>query len=122
MDAPENHNQKVIIRFNSMIQQADYSMRVGPEFESTTAVEIYGNIAVNPSEEYLRTFYEGITTYNNLTQTGDIGFVDPANGDLHLMSNSQAIDFCVGLPAFPTTDIDGDPRDSNTLDAGADEL
>ncbi|MGB1104287.1 MAG: hypothetical protein ACPG21_11740 [Crocinitomicaceae bacterium] len=47
--------------------------------------------------------------------------MDAENGDLHLIPGSAAEDYCAGLINYPTTDIDGDLRASETLHAGADE-
>lgn len=114
------HNENVIVRFNSMVQEENYSIHVGSDFETTTNVEVYGNIAVNPTEEYIQTFYDMVIVNYNLTSTSDIGFVDMANGDLHLTANSQAIGFADLVPNYPLVDIDGDTR-TNPINAGADE-
>ncbi len=50
----------------------------------------------------------------------DPGFVDPANGDYHLLPTSAAID--AGVDAGVTVDMDGDPRPYGAgYDIGADE-
>jgi hypothetical protein len=58
----------------------------------------------------------------NRYDVDQLGFVDPANGDLHLKSTSPAID--KGNPSnYPTSDIDGQTRPlGNAPDAGADEV
>lgn len=116
----ENHNENVHVRFNTVYNSETYSVFVANEYESTTDVQIYGNIVVHASENYLECTWD-VNNFSNLTSTSDVGFVDVANGDLHLNANSTAIDFCSGLTYFPTIDIDGDLRFSLTLDAGADE-
>lgn len=120
-ERPEWHNKRVIIRFNSMVQEEFHSISLGADFESTTAFEVYGNVIVNPTEKYLKDPYAFDSNSLNLTRPSDIGFVDPARGDLHLTPNAEAIGFSAGLPRFPGDDIDGDPRTASTLNAGADE-
>ncbi len=115
------HNENVVIRFNSLVQKENYSIYVAKSFETTTNVAIYGNIVVNPSEEYMKTFYDIATISYNLTSPIDVGFVNMNSGDLHLKNTSTAIDFATGAPGYPTTDIDGDLRDVSSLNAGADE-
>lgn len=114
------HNKNILVRFNSIYESTTYSIFVAKEYESTTEVEVYGNIIVQSKENYIQTYYD-IIQYNNLNHTADIGFVDAENGDLHLLPTSAAIGFCAGISDYPTTDIDGELRDQNTLDAGADE-
>ena len=114
------HNKNVHVRFNSLYNADTYSIFVGAEYESTTDVQVYGNVVVQSDGNYLQTSFP-VNTFNNLTSTNDIGFVDASNGDLHLKSSSSAIGFCSGLTSYPVSDIDGDSRNSATLDAGADE-
>lgn len=116
------HNQNVVMRFNSMVQTGDESIYVAADFESTTQLNIYGNVMVNPSENYFRTFYTIDSIHHNLTAPSDIGFIDRASGDLHITANSIANGYCSGLPNFPSTDIDNDPRTTTNLDVGADEI
>lgn len=115
------HNEKVVIRFNTLVQESNYSIYVAEPFESSTEVNIYGNLIVNPTENYLRNFFP-VDTLRNLTTPDAVGFIDRESGDLHLTNSSPAVGFCTGLSKFPTTDIDGDVRTSSTLDAGADEI
>lgn len=116
-----NHNSNVIVRFNTIVQDKNQSVRVDGEFETTTNIEVYGNILVNPTGEYLKTFYT-INQHHNLTSTADIGFVSMQTGNLHITTGSSATNFCSGLTIFPLVDIDNDTRNSNNLDAGADEV
>lgn len=117
---PEYHNQNVIVRFNSVSNCQDNSLYFAKDFDGTTVFQIYGNIIVSEKGEYIKTFYE-IPDSFNLKSTTDIGFIDAANGNLHLDAGSQAIGYCSGLSFFPSIDIDGDIRVSTNLDAGADE-
>lgn len=115
------HNERVIIRFNSAVQEENYSIYVAKEFETTTDVEIYGNIVVNSTEGYIKMYFPLHTLMSNVTSPQDIGFVHIASGDLHLAPNSQAYGKATGVPSFPYLDIDGDLRNQSILNAGADE-
>ncbi len=54
--------------------------------------------------------------------TGDPGFVDPDNGDLHIDNCAPALVESRGTPStYVTEDMDGDPRDPAFPDVGADE-
>jgi len=115
------HNENVIIRFITVLSAANYSVYIAKDYEATTSFSIYGNLLVNATEEYFTTFYDVSGIENNLAVAGGIDFIDPTKGDLHLMPGSIAGDYCAGLAFFPLTDIDGDMRLSETLNAGADE-
>ena len=117
----ENHNKNVVIRFNSVAECQTYAVFVHNDFETTSSIFTYGNILVQKNENYL-TAPESVIDSLNLKQPSDIGFVDINSGDLHLLQNSVAINFCSGLNVFPVFDIDGEPRQSLNLDAGADEV
>ncbi len=114
------HNKNIHIRFNSLYNAIDYSVFVAPEYETTTNVEIYGNIIVHSLENYIQTYYT-IDSYSNLKSTEDIGFINPDEGDLHLKPNSIANNYCIGLSQYPLYDIDGNLRSTTNQDAGADE-
>jgi len=117
-----NHSKKAIISFNSCYQSEGAVLYASKEFENNMTVTISGNVLISPTNEFIKTFYQIHEEIYNLKAIDDIGFVDLENGDLHLTSNSEAINFCNGLVNFPNTDIDGDQRTSNNLDAGADEV
>mgnify|MGYP000751583844 CR=1 FL=1 len=116
----EWHNKHIIIRFNSSIQSSNYSYYIAKGFENTTSFEIYGNLIINTSGEYYKTFFDLPETYQNLELTSFDGFLSQ-DTDLHLTGDNAAIDFCMGLDSYPTEDIDGDIRSGSTLNAGADE-
>lgn len=62
----------------------------------------------------------GTITTGTINLYGDPAFLDPANDDYHLSSNSIAID--AGIDAGVTTDLDGDLRPFEAgFDLGADE-
>lgn len=117
-----NHNNKVLIRFNTTVESENESVYVSEDFESTTDIEIYGNIFVNSTGEYLKSFYTLPNIHSNLTSTNDVGFVDMNDGNFHILPTSVANGFCDGLADFPQYDIEGDVRMSSNLDAGADEI
>lgn len=116
----EWHNKHIIIRFNSTIQSRNYSFYIAEGFENTTSFEIYGNLIINQTGEYYRTFFDLPETYQNLELTTFDGFISE-DTDLHLTEDNAAIDFCSGLVNFPTEDIDGDIRSGSNFNAGADE-
>ena len=117
-----NHNNNIVIRFNTMAQDNDYeSIYVNKDFQTTTNIAIYGNIAINPNKESLKTFYTLSNVTTNLEDTGDIGFVNYSGGNLHITASSSAIGYATTISDYPTTDYDGDTRTQATMDAGADE-
>jgi hypothetical protein len=117
-----NHNENVLIRFNSMVQTTEESIYISGDFEGTTNIEIYGNIMVNSTGSYFKTFYTLNSIHTNLKSTSDIGFVNMSEGDLHILNSSEANGYCDSLSLFPALDIDGEVRIQNNLDAGADEI
>lgn len=121
MGKDENHNENVIIRFNSMIQEANPSIQINEQFENTTSFAVYGNIMVNPTEVYIQVPFTLSYEEKNLTSTVDVGFAN-SNSDLHINSSSAAFGYCANIQApFPNDDIDGDLRVLSTLNVGADE-
>jgi len=116
-----NHNQNILVRFNSVYNSTNQCIYVGKGFDGTANIHIYGNVLVQSNSEVIVSYSE-INDYSNLESSSDIGFVDITNGDLHLLPSSQAVNYCSGLTSYPTTDIDGENRNSITLDAGADEV
>lgn len=116
-----NHNENIIIRFNSMIQSENASIYIAENFENSSNIEIYGNIIVNSTQEYFKTFYTISDIYLNLKSSNDIGFVNMSSGNLHILPSSIANSYCSSLSVFPSVDIDGEIRTQLNLDAGADE-
>lgn len=116
-----DHNENVIIRFNSMTQEKNPSIQVDERFENTTYFAVYGNIMVNPTENYIKVPLSLDYSTKNLRSNSDIGFID-STSDLHVTSNSEAVGYCANIEvSFPTSDIDDDSRVLSTLNAGADE-
>lgn len=115
------HNKNVTIRFNSIIQDHNSSIQINDRFQNTTTFAIYGNLIVNPTENYIKTSFDLDVLEKNLTASADIGFVAPSY-DLHLKQGTLAEGFCANIVhPFPHNDIDGESRSLNTLNAGADE-
>ena len=54
--------------------------------------------------------------------SGDIGFADFLERNLHIVESSSAINVRDGLIDFPLNDFDGESRTEVGLDTGADEL
>lgn len=117
------HNANVIVRFNSVVCEKNRVLYVGQEFEGNTNIEVYGNILINPEGEYFKSFYDFDTAhyFMNLESKENIGFIDYNAGNLDLLPESIAQDYCAGMTNFPDIDIHGEPRESSTLNAGADE-
>ncbi|MGB1104288.1 MAG: right-handed parallel beta-helix repeat-containing protein [Crocinitomicaceae bacterium] len=46
----ECHNQNVIIRFKTVLQETNYNLYIAAGFQNTTVFSIYGNLFVNPTE------------------------------------------------------------------------
>ena len=116
-----NHNKNIIIRFNTMVQTKNESIYISEKFENTANISIYGNIIINSTENYFKTFYTLPDIYTNLKSATDIGFVNMATNNLHITNTSVANGYCATLENFPKTDIDNEIRTQLNLDAGADE-
>jgi hypothetical protein len=54
--------------------------------------------------------------------SGDIGFIDFNNRNLHILNSSSANNAAAGITTFPSTDIDNDSRSTDNIDIGADEI
>ncbi|MEO1514150.1 MAG: choice-of-anchor Q domain-containing protein [Bacteroidota bacterium] len=66
---------------------------------------------------------ENSSQYNDFPSISDPGFVDPANGDLHISACSPLIDEGTNYNLPTPTDLDGNPRMiGNFLDLGAYEF
>lgn len=117
----ENHIGSAIIRFNTIITTNKSCIGVSSDM-SDLSVEAYGNILIRTDNgtNYIDSS-DPVTQNQNLQSSTDIGFVNFNLRDLHITASSSAIDFAVGLTNYPLLDIDGDTRNSTSLDAGADE-
>lgn len=116
------HIGNSILRFNTLITSNKSCIGVASGM-SDVAVEVYGNILIRTDggSNYVDHADPVSQTQNLETNTG-IDFVDFNNRDLHIKTSSSAKGFAVGITDFPLTDIDGDARTANQLDAGADEI
>ncbi len=104
-----------------MIQDENESIYIAEQFQNTTEFSIYANIIVNPTRSYFRTFYDISGIQHNLTREVDVGFVNVEANDLHLLPESEGIDFYSAGMDYPPSDIDGDLRVDPIVNAGADE-
>ncbi len=105
--------QHVVIRNNIASQNLTFQIAVAADVPS-------GNVTVDHN---LIDGYRGYEdeVYGEDYVEGDPQFVDPANGDFHLQSDSPAVD-AGSATAAPVVDLDGDPRPNGAgYDIGADE-
>jgi hypothetical protein len=116
-----NHIGGSVIRFNTIITFDKSCIGVSSDM-SDVSVEAYGNILIRTDSgtNYINST-DPVTQSQNIQSSTDISFVNFNLRDLHITSSSSAIDFAVGLVNYPLDDIDGDTRNSTSLDAGADE-
>ncbi len=117
----DNHINNAVIRFNTMVVNDKSCIATNEELTGVD-MAIFGNILIRTdgADSYIFTTH-AFTENMNLVGDSDIGFNDFTNRDLHLSSGSSAEGFATGITDFPTTDIDGEPRTADNLDAGADE-
>eukprot|EP01029_Cantina_marsupialis_P006923 TRINITY_DN1763_c0_g2_i1.p3 TRINITY_DN1763_c0_g2~~TRINITY_DN1763_c0_g2_i1.p3 ORF type:complete len:393 (+),score=77.66 TRINITY_DN1763_c0_g2_i1:8167-9345(+) len=116
-----------VIRFNTVISSSSKAPISGNTWKSEeTELEAYGNLLVRTDGGNSFIESSGSNPFienNNLTSTGDVGFVDFAGRNLHLSSGSKALNYAVGVADFPADDYDRtDVRKGSSLDAGAYEL
>ncbi|MGH1339376.1 MAG: right-handed parallel beta-helix repeat-containing protein [Aureispira sp.] len=116
-----NHVGTVVVRFNTLLSNTSSVIGINDRLTGVT-IDLMANIAVRTDGG--STYVFSTLPYNqskNLTASGDIGFVDFTNRDLHLGASSTAENFATGIANFPVWDIDFDRRAATNLDAGADE-
>jgi hypothetical protein len=65
--------------------------------------------------------WKAVLLKDTLSVSGNPGYVDAANGDLHILSTANLLDGKGVYIASVPTDIDGDVRNATTPDIGADE-
>src|SRR5919112_1427781 len=113
-----------IIRYNSFdgaLQPSGTNERSGQVWEGN--VMTWSTCAVTGSDSTVRfnVWVGGNNCGTNYKSVSNPGWVEPANGDLHLRSDSPAIG--AGNPSsFPATDVDNEGRPAGgSPDAGADE-
>ena len=114
-----------IIRYNSFvgaIQPAGDWERSGQVWEGNIVTWSTCDVTGSDSTVRYNVWVGGVSCGTNSKSVSNPGFVDQANGDLHLRSDSPAIG--AGHPSsFPSTDVDKQARPANgTADAGADEV
>ncbi|MBI9045626.1 MAG: right-handed parallel beta-helix repeat-containing protein [Anaerolineaceae bacterium] len=120
----ENHIGKVVIRFNTILtrEKANIAVKKGTE---DIDISIFGNILIR-EDNNMFIFNDGrgsIYEDMNLSHNLDVGFADFQARDLHLKLGSFAEQFEVNeIEDFPELDIEGDERDSKSLNVGADQV
>ncbi len=116
---------KAIIRFNTVISTNDHEpIFVDSGYYPDATFEVYGNVLLNLGTASRFAFASSSHPFevesHNLTSNADIGFVNLTNRDLHILSDSEANDYAIGVLDFPKSDIDNAiDRIENSLDAGA---
>jgi hypothetical protein len=110
------------VRFNTIVTDSKSPIGVNDDLNDVT-LQFDGNILVRMDGQSTFIFSSNnFTSTNNLTSSGDIGFVNFGGRDLHINTTSTAVGFSSGIATFPTDDIDGNTRDAADMEAGADEL
>lgn len=117
-----NHIGTATIRFNTLLSNTNSTIGIQDDLTGVT-FDLIANIAIRTDggSTYVFTSLPYNQEYN-ITGSGDLGFVDFANRNLHLFSISSAVNAAVGASSFPTIDFDGQVRDAASLDVGADEF
>ncbi len=117
-----NHIGSALIRFNTIVSDDESPIRLNDNLTGVT-YDIIGNIAIRTDggSNYIYTNLP-YNQSNNITGSGDIGFINFTNRNLHITPSSTAVNAATGTTNFPIIDFDGDTRTSSNLDAGADEL
>ncbi|WP_027420754.1 right-handed parallel beta-helix repeat-containing protein [Crocinitomix catalasitica] len=117
-----NHIGNVLIRFNTLLTNTESPIGINDELTGVT-FDIIANIAIRTDGG--ETYIYSTLPYNethNIFDTGDIGFADFSQRNLHIIESSSAVNAGEGLIDFPLNDFDGESRTEVGLDAGADEL
>ncbi|WP_116125125.1 hypothetical protein [Lewinella sp. IMCC34183] len=119
---PANHIGAARIRFNTIVSHDRSPVAVDDRLRGLAAAWL-GNVAIRTDggTNYVYTTLP-YAAAGNVIGGGDIGFVDFAGRDLRITASSAATGAATGIEDFPTVDFEGDPRDGQQLDAGADEL
>jgi hypothetical protein len=118
----ENHIGNALIRFNSTLSNDESPIGINDDLTNVN-FNIYGNILIRTDggSTYIFSSLPYSQSYN-IMDSGDIGFIDFNNRNLHILNSSSATNAADGITSFPTIDIDGDTRNSSNIDIGADEI
>lgn len=118
----DNHIDLAHIRFNTLISDDKSTIGIDDNLNDI-GIQIEANIAIRTDggSTYIYTGLP-INPVLNITNSGDLGFVDYTGRDLHLSPGSVAVDSARSANLFPEFDFDGDVRLAGSLDVGADEL
>lgn len=120
-DGGEPYVDSCVVRFNTIISTDYMCVSIGPELNMN--INIYGNILVRTDGSLNHIWAESpVNESFNVLSDEDVGFYDYINNNYHITEQSIAYDFATGLLDFPLTDFENDIRNSNRLDAGADQI
>ena len=125
-----NHIQgDVVIRFNSVVTNDNAAIKLGDGSHTIDDMPlwIYGNLLVRLGGGSTYVWVNGgpvdlQRNSHNHEISSDPGFVDMANGDLHITTPADwAVTAVSGAPGFPAVDVDGDARSTASQYVGADD-
>jgi hypothetical protein len=114
---------EIDIQNNTVIRPREYVLRT---YDADSAVLFRNNLMVVDAglKDVWREVQPKSYTESNNQRYGDVAsvsFVDPANHDYHIMSNSPARDAGANASADFTFDMDNQTRSDGAFDVGADE-
>jgi hypothetical protein len=120
-DGGEPYVDYSVVRFNTVISTDYMCVSIGPSLDMN--IDIYGNILVRTDGNSNHIWAESpVNETHNVFSDEDVGFVNYINNNYHITEQSIAYAFATGLLDFPLTDFENDIRNSNRLDAGADQF
>lgn len=116
-----NHIGEALVRFNTIIT-ADKSPLSANDDLAGVDLNFIGNILIRTDggTEFIFSSLTYTDSYN-LTDNGDLGFQNFTSRNLRLNLESPALGYATGVASYPSTDIDGELRNEDDLDAGADQ-
>lgn len=112
----------VIVRFNTLLSDDKPVLYANSWKSLSSELESYWNILIRTDgdENYIDSSSSNpFSETQNLYDNKDIGFVDFSGRNFHLKSNSEALNFAVGIDEYPEFDKENNRRSSSNLDAGA---
>ncbi|NOQ73361.1 MAG: hypothetical protein GQ574_15250 [Crocinitomix sp.] len=117
-----NHIGEAVVRFNTIVT-SDKSPLSANDGLTGVALSFIGNILIR-TDGGTEFIYSSLayTDSHNLTGSGDLGFQDFTNRNLHINAGSVANTFGTGATSSPPDDIDNELRIIGDIDAGADQL
>ncbi|MFT5820962.1 MAG: hypothetical protein ACI8ZM_002210 [Crocinitomix sp.] len=117
-----NHIAEAVVQFNTIVTSNKSPLSANDGLTGVT-LSFIGNILIRTDggSEFI---YASLpySDSHNLTGSGDLGFQDFNNRNLHINAGSSANNFGTGAVASPSDDIDNELREIGNIDAGADQL